>query len=120
MNRRYGVSVGGINTQIGKGLGERRASKGDRRGGAADSGLRRRAQGRRGRGAEQVAKLQGERRGERSARPGREGGVYRKWPYPSGTAAREIPLVDKLPGRPPVHPGGREKGRTVTGTRAPD
>lgn len=56
--------MGGINTQLGKRLGERRASKGDRRGGAADSGLRRRAQGRRGRGAKQVARLRGEPGGE--------------------------------------------------------
>lgn len=69
--------MGGIKKKFGKRLGERRGSKGDRWGGAADARIRPRAPGRRGRGAKQVAKPRG-RTARRVQGPQREGDIYRK------------------------------------------
>lgn len=71
MNRRTGVARGGIKRTVGKGLGERRASKGDRWGGAADARFRLTAPGRRGEGSEAGGEAAGENGEERPSPPER-------------------------------------------------
>lgn len=88
MSRRTGVAGGGIKGIVGKGLGERRASEGDRWGGAADTRFRRTAPGRRGEGSEAGGEAAGEN-GEERPSPRERWESLQKVPYPSGTVAEE-------------------------------
>lgn len=100
--------MGGIKRKIGKGLGERHASEGQRLGGTAVVGLGGERWGEGGRGAKQV-----ERPGKLgrilTLRPGARGVFTKICPTRMELWPRKTPLVKE----PPVHPGGpRERANS--------